>query len=224
MRLTVVVPTWLEASRIGGLVTSVRPWAEEVVVADGGSPDGTAEIAAAHGAHVLITPRGRGPQLRAGAAAATGDVLLFLHADVEPRGDPRSSIERALADPDVVGGNFLLRFSPDDGYARLFTWCNDARRRLFRIYYGDSGIFVRRSVYEALGGFPDLPVFEDYELARRMERVGRTAYLRDVELHASARRFAHAPLRTLGIWILMQTLYSGGVPAERLARLYADIR
>lgn len=222
--LSVVIPTWLEAGRIGALVAHARTWADEVVVADAGSPDGTADVAAAHGARVVLAPRGRGPQLRAGADAATGDVLLFLHADVEVRGDARAAIDAALADPGVVGGNFLLRFAPDGAYARVFTWCNDWRRRLLRIYYGDSGIFVRRDAYAALGGFPDLPVFEDYELVRRMERRGRTAYIRDVELHASARRFADAPLKTLAIWVGLQALYSGGVSAHRLARLYADIR
>ncbi len=222
--LSVVIPTWSEAGRIGALVTAAHGWADEVLVADGGSPDGTAAIAAAHGARVVEAPRGRGLQLAAAAREARGDVLWFLHADVEVRGDPRAAILAALADPAVLGGNFFLRFSPEDGWSRVFTWANDVRRRALRIYYGDSGVFVRRSVYEQLGGFPDLAVFEDYAFVRRLERQGPTAYIRHVELHASDRRFADAPMRTLLLWAAMQTLYSGGVPASRLARLYADIR
>jgi hypothetical protein len=124
----------------------------------------------------------------------------------------------------VVGGNFRLRFTPDSGAARMFTWANDLRRRCLRIYYGDSGLFVRRSAYDAVGGFADQALFEDYELVRRLERHGRTAYIRHVEVLASDRRFARAPFRTLLVWCALQTLYSGGVPASRLTRLYADVR
>ena len=114
---------------------------------------------------------------------------------------------------------------PGSFAAGLFTWANHARRRWLRIYYGDSAIFVRRRTYDALGGFRELPILEDYELVRRLERHGRTAYVRDVEVHVSARRFERAPLRTLALWTWIQLLYSAfGVSPARLARHYADIR
>jgi hypothetical protein len=125
----------------------------------------------------------------------------------------------------VLGGNFLLRFVPPSRSARLFSWASDARRRWFCIYYGDSGIFLRREVYEELGGFRPLPILEDYDLVRRLERHGKTAYVKDVVVEASARRFAHAPVRTLLVWTWIQMLYSLlDVSPDRLARHYADIR
>ncbi|MFW6087264.1 MAG: hypothetical protein ACODAG_08670, partial [Myxococcota bacterium] len=130
------------------------------------------------------------------------------------------AIERALDDPGVDGGNFLLRFMPDGTWARFFSWANDLRRRWMRIYYGDSALFMRRRAYLALGGFRPLPIMEDYELVRRLERVTRTAYVRDVQVTASARRFEHAPLRTLVLWVAVQVLYMLGLPPRHLARLY----
>jgi hypothetical protein len=106
----------------------------------------------------------------------------------------------------------------------VFTLANHLRRERLQIYYGDSAIFVRAATYAALGGFRALPIFEDYDFVRRLEAAGRTAYLRDVVAVASARRFAHSPLRTLGIWTALQALFSLGVSAERLARFYADTR
>lgn len=225
LRISVIVPTWKEAGSIAACVASVRAFASEVIVVDAGGDDETAVIAERAGARVLAaTTKGRGPQLHQGALAASGDVLLFLHADVEIGSGAAVAIERALADGAIVGGNFYLRFVPTSRAARLFTWANHVRRRWMRIYYGDSGIFVRRGVYVELGGFRSMPIMEDYELVRRLERRGRTAYVTDVEVHASARRFAGRPIRTLVIWTLLQSLFILGVRPARLARLYADLR
>ena len=222
--ISAVIPAWNEAAQIAGAVACARAIADEVIVADASSPDGTAAIAERAGAGVVVAPRGRGSQLAAGAAATRGDVLLFVHADAQLPAAARGAIERALADPSVAGGNFRLRFEPADRWARLFAYVNHERRRRLRIYYGDSGIFVRRSVYEALGGFRAIPIMEDYDFVRRLERTARTVYIDDVEIVASARRFADRPLRTLAVWTAIQTLASAGVAPERLARLYADLR
>ena len=130
----------------------------------------------------------------------------------------------ALADGDVLGGNFRLRFVPEGRWSRVFSGINDWRRRALAIYYGDSALFLRREVYARLGGFREMPIMEDYDLVRRLERAGRTAYVRDVEVAVSARRFAKAPLKTLAVWTAIQVLFSSGVSASRLSRLYADIR
>lgn len=222
--LSIVIPAWQEAARIAQAVAHARAIGDEVIVADAGSPDGTAAQAAQAGARVVQAPRGRGPQMNAGARAARGDVLLFLHADATIAPNARAAIDEALRDPHVLGGNCRLMFDPPGAAARLFAWANDRRRRWLRIYYGDSALFLRREAYDRLGGFAPLPLFEDYDLVRRLERLGRTAYLRHVEVRASARRFEAAPLRTLALWTVLQALYSLGVPAGRLARLYADRR
>jgi len=224
MKISAIIPAWNEASTIAAAVEAARAVADEIIVADGGSHDGTAQRVAAAGAHLVHAPKGRGQQLRAGAARAAGDVLLFLHADVRLEPGARAAIERALADPDVVGGNFYLRFDEASFAARVFTLANHWRRAWLQIYYGDSAIFVRATTYAALGGFRALPIFEDYDFVRRLEAAGRTAYLRDVVAVASARRFSDSPLRTLGVWTALQTLFSLGVSAERLARFYADTR
>lgn len=223
--ISAIIPTWCEAERIAECVRRARDVADEVLVVDAMSPDHTARLAQEAGARVLsIDCRGRGPQLHAGALAATGDVLVFLHADAELGARARDAIVRALRDPEIGGGNFYLRFWPPGRFARFCTWANHVRRRWLRIYYGDSVIFVRRRVYGSLGGFRALPILEDYELVRRLERHSKTAYVRDVEVLASTRRFAGRPFRTLLLWVLIQTLFIFGVPAERLARLYGNLR
>jgi rSAM/selenodomain-associated transferase 2 len=224
MKISAIIPAWNEVLTIAEAVDNARAVADEIIVADGGSPDGTAERAAAAGARVVRAPKGRGQQLRAGAACASGDVLLFLHADVRLDPRARDAIECALSDVDVIGGNFYVRFEHASFAARVFTLANHWRRERLRIYYGDSAIFVRAATYSALGGFRALPIFEDYEFVRRLEGAGRTVYLRDVIAIASARRFIDAPLRTLGVWTALQVLFSLGVSAERLARFYADAR
>jgi len=222
--ISVVIPAWQEADTIEGAVRAALAVGDEVVVVDAGSPDGTADRARQAGAQVIVGPKGRGPQLHGGARAAAGDVLLFLHADARLPPEARGAILEALAAPGVVGGNFLLCFEPASPSARLLGWLNDARRRWLRIYYGDSAIFVRREVYERLGGFRAMPILEDYQFVRRLERLGPTAYIRRVTVTASARRFQGALFRTLVVWIVVQGLYSMGMSAERLAGLYRDIR
>jgi rSAM/selenodomain-associated transferase 2 len=225
MRLSAVIPTWQEEARIGRAVAAARDIADEVVVSDGGSTDRTAAIARAEGAVVLQEARGRGQQLAAGAAHASGDVLLFLHADTLLPPEARGSLERVLQDSRVSGGNFFLRFEPRDApVGKLFTWLYDVRCRVLRIYYGDSPLFVRREVYWRLGGFPAQPLFEDRDFIRRLERAGRTVYVRDVEAVTSGRRYENHVLRTLGTWVILQTLYSLGASPTRLARWYVNAR
>jgi len=224
MSLSVIIPTWCEADAIAHAVERAAAIGDEVIVADAASPDGTAQIARGAGASVVSSGKGRGAQLHAGAQAARYDTLLFLHADVVLPSTARAAIESALSDLEVAGGNFYLRFVPETPAARFYSWANDARRRWLDVYYGDSALFIRRSTYEALGGFRALPIFEDYELVRRLERDYRTSYVRDVQLEASARRFADAPIKTLAVWTALHSLYWLGVPAHRLARLYHDLR
>jgi glycosyltransferase involved in cell wall biosynthesis len=146
---------------------------------DGGSTDGTPSIAARLGTRLIMSERGRGHGLRAGAAAATGEFLLFLHADsVFPQGGLAAIGEILDRNPRVPGGNFRVVFDGDTRFARGLTVFYAWIRRL-ALYYGDSGIFVRRAVYAALGGFRPMALMEDYEFVRRLERAGPTCRIED---------------------------------------------
>lgn len=215
LRISVVIPTLNEAACLPALLADLRE--VEVIVADGGSVDATCSLA--HGATVIQAPLGRGSQLAAGARAASGDVLWFLHADTRVPADATVAIRRALADPAVGAGNFALRFDGDSRGARWLTWLYP-RLGSFGLCYGDSGIFVRRSVYEQIGGFAAYPIFEDLDLVRRLRQVTRFVHL-SPELLTSSRRFEAAGFeRQFAKWCLLQLLYWVGVSPERLGRWY----
>lgn len=226
--IAVVLPVWNEAARIEARLAELAAggWASEVVVVDGGSDDGTAARAARwSGVRVLTAPRSRGSQLNAGAAATTSDVLLFLHADTRLPVDAPRWIRRALAAPEVVAGAFRVRTVADAGGDRLGPLLRfaDLRSRWTRHPYGDQAVFVRRSAFDAVGGFPDQPLMEDIELARRLWRVGRIATV-PAEVRVSGRRFLAHPVRTAIALRLLPLLYRLGVSPARLARLYGDPR
>ncbi len=218
MKLSVVIPTLNERASIGRLLERLlaAPGVHEILVSDGGSTDGTTGLVVAP-ARVVPSEPGRGPQLRAGAEAATGDVLLFLHADVLPPRDVADQISHALR-AGSVGGNFRLRYPEGGLLGRWLELLAPLYRRLPR-YYGDSGIFARRDVYEACGGFPHVPIMEDVVFVRRLEAAGRTAYLPGPMVSAS-RRWKGGQIRTLLLWGLMQTAFALGATPWRLARFY----
>lgn len=224
MTVSVVVPTLDEAAQLPALLDHLDGF-HDVVIVDGGSADGTCQLASAHpqAPRLLCVARGRARQLNAGARAARGDVLIFLHADTRLPSGAAGSIERALRDPRVVGGNFALRFDGGDAFSALLgRWY--ALQRRTGVYYGDSGVWCRREVFEALGGFRELPIMDDYDFVRRLERAGQTVCLPGPAV-TSARRWRHHGLvRTVAAWVAIRWLYLAGVPARWLARLYPVIR
>jgi rSAM/selenodomain-associated transferase 2 len=228
VQLSVVVPVLDEARRIGEHLAALREvrGVDEIVVVDGGSCDGTLEIAAGvPGVRVLTSSRGRGVQLNMGARAARGDVLLFLHADAALPTDAATWVARALADPGVVAGAFRLHTLADTGPRWLAPLLRlaDLRARVTRLPYGDQALFVRRGAFERVGGFPDQPLMEDVELARRLWRLGRIRIVPGV-VRVSGRRFVANPVRAVLAMRLFPLLYRLGVSPARLARLYGDPR
>ena len=218
MKLSVVIPTLNEAANIGALLERLlhTPDVAEIIVADGGSMDGTTGLVRPP-ARLVRPGMGRGVQLNAGARAASGDVLLFLHADVVPPPDVVLQIKDAV-ERGYVGGNFRLRYPGGGLLGRWLEMLAPLYRTLGR-YYGDSGIFVRRDVYERVGGFPEIPVMEDVVFVRALERAGKTAYLPGPMI-SSARRWEGRPLRTLLLWGFMQTAFVLGANPQRLVRFY----
>jgi rSAM/selenodomain-associated transferase 2 len=225
--ISVIIPVLNEASRLPVLLDALRRSSTvcEIIVVDGGSTDGSDAIAVARGAWLLRGGRGRGRQLAAGAAAASGDVLLFLHADsLFPTGGLDAIDRRMARDPTLAGGNFRLIFDGDDGFSRWLTGFYAWLRRR-GIYYGDSGIFVRRAVYDALGGIQPIAVMEDFNLAHRLERRGPTVCIADPPLVTSSRRFrGRHPVAIVAGWLRIHLLYAMGVSPDRLAILYNSER
>lgn len=220
LSLAVIVPTLNEADEVEGLLASIEaePFAERIVV-DGGSADATLRLAQRNGAVVIEAPRGRGVQLRIGAAAASADVLVFLHADTRLPLRACDSIRSALTDARVVGGCFRLRFDRD--HPALAAYSFFTRFDTVFTTFGDQAFFVRADAFRSCGGFPDWPFLEDVELRRRIRRVGRFVKL-GAHVTTSARRFrAEGIFRRQMLNVAVLSLHLVGMPASKLTRFYA---
>lgn len=217
--VSVVVPVLDEAAALPGLLDHLHELSGrfEVVVADGGSRDGTAALAAAHPLEPVVVeaPRGRAAQMNAGAAAARGELLVFLHADTRL---PETAY-RSLAASPAHGGNFAISFDGGDCFSRVLGAWYALQRRL-GVYYGDSAIWLRRAVFDDLGGFGPLPIMEDYDLSRRLEKSFRTACLPGPAVTSARRWRALGVPRTVFTWVVIRWLFVAGVPPARLAGLY----
>jgi rSAM/selenodomain-associated transferase 2 len=219
--LGVVVPALDEADTIDLAVRSVQRLggSTELVVVDGGSRDGTPARARAAGARVILSPAGRGRQMNAGARATRAATLLFLHADcVLPADAPRAV--REVLDRGCGAGLFPVRFDWSHPLLRLVGALSHLESRWTS--FGDGALFVRRDVFEAVGGFPDWPLFEDVEMLARLRRTTRVGKARGVVV-ASARRYrAHGVWRQQGRVVGLFALRHLGVSPERLARAYGN--
>jgi rSAM/selenodomain-associated transferase 2 len=188
--ISVIIPTLDEAEQLPETLAAVgRPEGIEIIVVDGGSTDGTVPLAEAAGARVVVAEtRGRSSQMNWGAAAARGDVLIFLHADTRLPEDWAPAVTRAMAQVGVVGGAFRRRFAPESWFLRATCVLADLRGRWWGWFLGDQAMFVARDDFEMLGGFAPLRACEDLDFSRRLRRVGRTVLLRET-VHTSDRRF-----------------------------------
>jgi rSAM/selenodomain-associated transferase 2 len=222
--ISVVVPALDEAAEIDATLASARdPAVHEVIVVDGGSGDDTAARAAAAAARVVRAGRGRALQMNAGAALATGDVLLFLHADTRLPSGFGTAVCEALAGG-AIGGRFDVVLRGSHPLLPVVARLMNVRSRLTGVSTGDQAVFVRRDVFERLGGFAPLPLMEDVELTSRLKRAGRVAALR-LAVATSGRRWEeHGVVRTIVLMWTLRLAYACGVPAERLARAYRTRR
>ncbi|MBI5434532.1 MAG: TIGR04283 family arsenosugar biosynthesis glycosyltransferase [Planctomycetes bacterium] len=195
--------------------------ADAIVVADGGSRDRTVELARDAGARVLVCERGRGTQLAAAARQLETDVLVFLHADCVPAPGALARLREAFEEHELAVAAFAQRVEAPGLFYRLVERAANVRVRGFGLVYGDSGLVVRRELYEQVGGFRPLVLFEDVEFSRRLRRVARARLVANAELVVSARRWQRegALRATLRNWMLMAAFLAGADPA-RLVRRY----
>ena len=219
MNLSVIIPTLNEAENIGAVVEAVRrAKPHEVIVVDGGSTDSTAELAGRAGAIVLTSSPGRGLQQRLGAERAQGEWLVFLHADTRLPENYPQIVAQILSRPEVAGGAFRFKL---DQSGLAFDWIEklvDWRCRMFELPYGDQALFVKADVLRRIGGYPALPIMEDYELISRLKKVGRIE-VAEAEAVTSARRSLrlgalHAAVSNIGCL----AAYKLGISAETIAR------
>jgi rSAM/selenodomain-associated transferase 2 len=198
----------------------------ETIVADGGSRDATLAVARAHHVRprVIESAGGRAAQLNAAAHAATGELLLFLHADSRlPRDAYAALAEAWRSAPPIAGGNFALRFAGDGVFERALGAVYGLQRR-HGFYYGDSSVWARRDAFAALDGFREIPIMDDYDFVRRLERSGTTRCLPG-PASTSARRWRGAGItRTVLAWFVIRWLFVAGVAPQRLVRLYRAVR
>lgn len=223
MRLSIVIPTLNEAGNLPQLLESLAPLRAagvEIVVADADSTDGTVVVAEHAGVRCLLAPRGRARQMNAGAKAANGELLLFLHADTRLPERADELIAEALADGRHQWGRFDVSISGQPLMLRVVAAMMNLRSRLSGIATGDQALFITRSAFDAVGGFPDQALMEDVEISRRLRAMHAPACLR-ARVITSGRRW-----ETRGVWrtiFLMWRLrwdYWRGVPAAQLAERY----
>jgi rSAM/selenodomain-associated transferase 2/rSAM/selenodomain-associated transferase 1 len=209
--VSVVVPALDESARVGAAVDSaLRGGASEVIVVDGGSTDGTPLLAAAAGARVIETAPGRARQMNEGAAAATGDALVFLHADTRLPADFAEKVCEALTGEDVSGGSFTWG-TDDTRLSALFNWVGRARVAVFGVPYGDQALFLRRRTFEDLGGYPVQPIMEDWELARRLRRLGSLRIVPERAMTSSRRWTEAGVIRASAAYLAIIAGYRLGI-------------
>jgi len=225
MRISVILPVLNEEKTIGPTLAAVMALhPHEIVVVDGGSTDRTRRISVEAGAKVLMTGPGRARQMNRGALDASGDILLFLHADTRLPASALRDIAAALNDARYVGGRFDVELDSDRWLLNLVSFMISLRSRLSKIGTGDQAIFVRRETFAELGGFPEMPLMEDIAFCRMLRRAGKVACLRSKVVTSARRWEADGVWRTIFKMWTLKLLYLAGVSPARLKRFYADTR
>lgn len=222
--LSIIIPILNEAKILEKTLSRLQSElaSHELILVDGGSSDASVCIAEKYG-RVLISERGRAKQLNAGAAAATGDILIFLHADIWLEPGAIEAVERALSSG-YVGGGFRQKIDGKSILYRVIEIAANMRGKYLKVFYGDSGIFLSRTDFQKIGGFPDVPILEEMKFSKRLCELGKTTLVAPC-IHLSARRWEANGIvqTTLNNW-LITLLYFLNFPPAWLAKLYRHIR
>ena len=223
-KISIIIPVLNEAKilekTLSQLQSELGP--HELIIVDGGSSDGSVPIAEKYG-KVVTFERGRAKQLNAGAAAASGDILIFLHADIRLESGALAAVETALTSG-YVGGGFRQKIDGKNILYRAIEIAGNIRGKYLKVFYGDSGIFLKRADFERIGGFPEIPILEEMEFSRNMRKLGKTTLVLP-HIHISARRWETKGIvrTTVNNW-LITLLYFLKFSPEQLAKLYRHIR
>lgn len=225
LTISIIMPTLNEERTIELTLARLRQRFPqcEIIVVDGGSTDRTVSLAQKY-ARVITGNRGRANQMNTGAESASGDILWFIHADTRVDEQGMDAIQKAMENNDVIGGGFKLEFIEDGVALRLIAKLSNIRARYLQWVFGDQSMFVRRSEFEAIGGFPNLAIMEDLEISRILKRRGKLVLL-PVASETSARRFiAHGTCRTLLRMQVLKLKYILGVHPDKLFVQYSQNR
>ena len=223
-KISIIIPILNEAKILEKTLSQLQSEHEyhELIIVDGGSTDGSIPIAENYG-KVLTSVRGRAKQLNEGAAAATGDILIFLHADIWLEPGVLAAVETALASG-YIGGGFQQKIDGKSILYRMIEIAGNIRGRYLKVFYGDSGIFLTRTDFERIGGFPEIPILEEMEFSKSLRRLGKTTLVSPC-IHISARRWETRGIvrTTVNNWVIT-LLYFLKVSPVKLAKLYRHIR
>jgi rSAM/selenodomain-associated transferase 2 len=227
MRFSIIMPVLNEElvldAQLARLTRQCAHHDCELLIVDGGSSDRTTAIAQYYG-QVMSSPRGRAAQMNVGAAAASGDVLLFLHADTLLPDDAFSAIEKALALPQVVSGAFRVCFNCRHWSYRLVSFTVNVRSQMRKIFTGDQAYFIRSASFKTVGGYPDQPLMEDLEIITRLRKIGQVVLLPQYVTTSARRHERIGLMRSVLLMWYLRTLYKFGTSPEQLQRMYLDVR
>ncbi|TCP29935.1 rSAM/selenodomain-associated transferase 2 [Scopulibacillus darangshiensis] len=218
--ISVIIPTLNEQKNVRRLIGTLQPIDRlEIIIADGGSEDRTRQIAGKH-CNVISSGRGRANQMNKGAEQAEGDILWFLHADSVISEKAPDQIRHAMRNESVVGGCLTMRFDDRSLLYKMIAWGSNWRAKYRKVIFGDQGFFISRSTFQEIGGFPPVPLMEDWMISQRARKKGKLIVLPE-RIITSARRFhENGPMRTLLTMLWMQFLFLCGVPTSKLERMY----
>jgi rSAM/selenodomain-associated transferase 2 len=223
--IAIIVPILNEGERLPQLLQMLEALhADEVIIVDGGSTDGSDQLLSESSIHWIKSNPGRAIQMNNGAVLCRSDILLFLHADTEITQAALIHVRDAMENPSIVGGRFDVTLSGAHPAFRLIEFMMNLRSRLTKISTGDQTIFVRREVFESLGGFPDQPLMEDIEFSKHLKGAGRIACLRDKVITSSRRWEKHGVMNTIVLMWKLRFFYWRGVSPDVLVKMYHHAR